>query len=70
MPRDSKGEPGSELARAGAELERARDKFLLSMSAVEGEAARALDFREWVRRRPGLMLTLAFALGAFIGLRR
>jgi hypothetical protein len=69
MPRDSKQEGDGDLACAAAELERARDKFSLSMSAVEREVAHTLDWREWVQRRPGLALGLAFAVGAFLGRR-
>lgn len=70
MPRDPKQERDAALARAGAELERARERFFLSMSAVEREVARTLDWREWVRRRPGLVLALAFVVGAFLGRRK
>jgi hypothetical protein len=70
MPRDPTQEPDTDLAHAGAELEHAREKFSLSMGAVEREVARTLDWRARVRRRPGLTLALAFAVGAFLGLRR
>jgi hypothetical protein len=70
MPREPKQGRDTDLARASAELEGAREKFSLSMSAVEREVARTLDWRARVRRRPGLALALAFAVGAFLGLRR
>jgi hypothetical protein len=69
MHLDSKQEGDADLVRAGADLEQAREKFVLSMSAVEREITRTLDWREWVRRKPGVALTLAFALGVFIGRR-
>jgi hypothetical protein len=70
MPRDPVQERDTEFARAAAELEHARDKFSLSMSAVEREVAHTLDWRAWMRRRPGVVLALAFAVGAFLGRRR
>jgi len=60
----------SELVRAGAELDRARERVALSMSALEREIARAFDWREWVRRRPGTAFALAFGLGVLVGRRR
>jgi hypothetical protein len=39
------------------------------MSELEREVTRTLDWREWVRRRPGMALGLAFGLGLFLGRR-
>lgn len=69
MRGDSRAERHASLARAAGELERAREKFVLSMGAVERRVARTLDWREWMRRRPGLVLSLAFAVGAILGRR-
>lgn len=69
MPGDSGAGRDEELARAASELDRARNKFVLSMGAVERDVARKLDWRGWVRRRPGPLLALAFAVGVFLGRR-
>jgi hypothetical protein len=69
MAGDSGEARDEELAYAVAALEHAREKFVLSMGAVERQVARKLDWRGWVRRRPGLLLALAFAVGVFIGRR-
>jgi ElaB/YqjD/DUF883 family membrane-anchored ribosome-binding protein len=57
----------ADLDRAGEDLEQAREKFVLSLGAVEREIKHALDWREWVGRRPGTAIALAFALGFFLG---
>ena len=57
----------AELARAGTELDHMRDQFVVSIAALEREVTRSLDWREWVRRRPGTMLGLAFGLGFILG---
>ena len=57
------------VARAVAELEEARDRFSLSVSALERGVARSVDWRAWVGRRPGTALALAFGLGIFLGRR-
>lgn len=57
----------ADLTRAGDKLDHARDRFVLSLGAVEREIKHALDWREWVRRRPRTALALAFVLGAFLG---
>lgn len=59
----------SELQRAGADLERAREKVVLSLGAVQREVKHALDWRGWVRRRPHMVLAFAFALGVYLGRR-
>ncbi len=67
MRSDAKQENPGDLVRAGVDLDHAREKFVLSMTAVEREVTRLLDWREWVRRRPVAALAVAFALGALIG---
>jgi hypothetical protein len=58
------------VARAVAELEDARDRFALSVSALERGVARSVDWRAWVGRRPGIALALAFGLGLLLGRRK
>ena len=60
----------SELERASAALAHTRDSLVLSIGTLEHEITRSLDWREWVRRRPGTALALAFGLGLFLGRRR
>jgi hypothetical protein len=69
MPREPGQHRDVDLVRAGADLERARETFILSMGAVEREITHALDWRGWFRRRPGIALGLAFALGLLWGRR-
>jgi len=69
MPLEPKHDADADLVRAGADLEHAREKFVLSMGAVEREITHTLDWRGWVRRRPGIALAFAFALGVFLGRR-
>jgi hypothetical protein len=69
MPREPQQHRDADLVRAGADLERARETFVLSMGAVECKITHALDWRGWVRRRPGIALAFAFALGLLWGQR-
>jgi len=57
----------SELMRATSELTRARDQLVVSMGALEKEITRTLDWRQWIRRRPGTALAIAFTIGLLIG---
>lgn len=57
----------SALARASVQLEHSREQFVGSMRAFEAEVARSMDWRQWVRRKPGLALALAFGVGFFLG---
>jgi hypothetical protein len=66
---DREQEADCELARADANLDHTREQFVASMGALEREIARDLDWREWVRRKPGMALALAFGLGLFLGRR-
>ena len=65
---DPRGDAG--VARAVAELEDAREKFSLSMTALERGVARTFDWRAWVGRKPGTALALAFSLGFLLARRR
>jgi ElaB/YqjD/DUF883 family membrane-anchored ribosome-binding protein len=53
--------------RATSELTRARDQLVVSMGALEKEITRTLDWRQWIRRRPGTALAIAFTIGLLIG---
>jgi ElaB/YqjD/DUF883 family membrane-anchored ribosome-binding protein len=70
VPTDRDHATESELTRASAALDHTRDQFALSMGALEHEITRTLDWREWVRRKPGTALALAFGVGLFLGNRR
>jgi hypothetical protein len=70
MPSEQDVEGDAGVARAVAELAEARDKFSLSMSALERGVARSFDWRAWVGRKPGTALALAFGLGLLLGRRR
>jgi hypothetical protein len=70
MPAEHDHESDAGVARAVVELEDARDRFSLAMSALERGVARSVDWRAWVGRRPGTALALAFGLGVFLGRRR
>ena len=59
----------SELACASKELDQARQQLVASLSALEAEVIRKLDWQQWVRRRPGLAIALAFGLGFLLGRR-
>jgi hypothetical protein len=70
MPADEDPTGDAAVVRAVAELEDARDRFSLSVTALERQVARSFDWREWVRRKPGTALALAFGLGIFLGRRK
>jgi hypothetical protein len=67
---DVKGSRDFEMMRASAELERTQDRLVLSIGALEQEITRAFDWREWVRRKPGAALAVAFGVGLLLGGRR
>jgi len=70
MPAERPPERGLALAQATEELARARDRAVRSLTTLEREVKRTFDWREWVRRKPGTTLALAFGLGLFLGRRR
>jgi hypothetical protein len=70
MPAEHDLETDAAVARAVVELEDARDRFSLSVSALERGVARTVDWRAWVGRKPGTALALAFCLGIFLGRKR
>ena len=59
-----------ELARVEADIARTRDRVSRSVTALRQAMVDRTDWREWVRRRPGVFLAGAFALGLVWGLRR
>jgi hypothetical protein len=70
MPAERGQQGDAAVVRAVADLADARDRFSLSMSALERQVARSFDWREWIRRKPGTALALAFGLGIFLGGRK
>jgi hypothetical protein len=56
--------------RAEADIAEARERVALSVMKLEQELSRAIDWREWVRRRPGRCLTAAFVVGWLLGRRQ
>lgn len=67
MSADRERDADLALMRASQDLVRARDAFLVSMTALEHEITHSLDWRQWVRRRPGVALGFAFGLGLLLG---
>lgn len=59
-----------ELARAEADVERARERVAQSVLALRNEVARRTDWREWFKRHPGRYLAAAFSFGLLWGFRR
>ena len=50
-----------------AAIDDARRQIAASVIALRAKADLALDWREWFRRRPGLFIGAAFALGFIVG---
>jgi len=59
-----------ELARAEAEVERARERVAASISALRDAVARQADWRGWLSRHPLACVGGALALGYLLGSRR
>lgn len=57
------------FSAAEAEIAETRARIALSVSALEREITRAVDWREWIRNRPVPALALAFGVGWFLGRR-
>lgn len=55
------------LVRAQAELAQTRAQVALSITRLQREVARAVDWREWIRRKPALAVGLALGLGLMLG---
>jgi ElaB/YqjD/DUF883 family membrane-anchored ribosome-binding protein len=56
--------------RIREDLDRAREATEESLDLVRRELRAAVDWREWVRRRPWTCLSIAAALGLGLGLAR
>jgi ElaB/YqjD/DUF883 family membrane-anchored ribosome-binding protein len=56
-----------EIVRAEAEIARTREAVAQSVTALQQEISRTLDWREWVRRRPLLAVAVALGTGALLG---
>lgn len=57
------------LLRAVAELSTTRAEVSRSLLELQRELARATDWREWIRSKPALAVSLAFGLGFLLGRR-
>ena len=57
------------LMRAETEIELARKQVARSVSELQREIARSFDWREWIRRKPMVAMSLAFGLGLLLGRR-
>jgi hypothetical protein len=62
------GRPTRAPEQLRADIARARQEIASAAEALSREVSAAADWREWVRRRPGLALGLAFGLGLWLGM--
>ena len=69
MANDYERKINRDPAEVRAGIERAREQIASSAEALRHEVAVRTDWREWVRRRPGLCLGGAFAIGFLIARR-
>lgn len=58
-----------ELVRAERDIAVARERVSQSVMALRDAVARQTDWREWIRRNPGLFMAGAFTLGLLLGSR-
>jgi ElaB/YqjD/DUF883 family membrane-anchored ribosome-binding protein len=58
------------LIRAEAEIAESREQVARSVTELQRELARVVDWREWIRRKPLAAVGLAFGLGLLLGRRR
>lgn len=59
-----------ELARVEADIARTRERVSRSVLALRAEISKRADWRDWVRRKPGLLMATAFMVGFIWGRRR
>jgi hypothetical protein len=57
------------LVEAEAEIARSRALVARSVLELQRELSRAVDWREWIRRKPVVAVSLAFGLGVLLGRR-
>ena len=65
----SRSSPMSE-AELREEIERTRTQVVDTAQALRRQLNDIWDVRHWVDRRPGLTLSIAFAAGLWLGIRR
>jgi hypothetical protein len=58
-----------EVLRAERDIELARERVSQSVMALRDAVAKRTDWREWIRRHPGLFMAGAFTLGLLWGSR-
>jgi len=72
-PSDGDGRAGgpedAALVRAVAEISSTRARVARSVLELQRELARAVDWRQWIRRKPVLAVSVAFGLGFLLGRR-
>jgi hypothetical protein len=57
------------LVRAEADIARSRAQVARSLIELQREVARVVDWREWIRRKPLVAVSVAFGLGLLLGRR-
>jgi hypothetical protein len=57
------------LVEAEAQIARSRALVTRSVLELQRELSRAVDWREWIRRKPVVAVSLAFGLGVLLGRR-
>jgi hypothetical protein len=63
------GPRNSAVLEAEAAIARSRDLVARSVLELQREISRAVDWREWIRRKPLAAVSLAFGLGFLLGRR-
>jgi hypothetical protein len=58
-----------ELVRAERDIALARERVSQSVLALRDAVAKQTDWREWIRRNPGLFMAVGFTLGLLWGTR-
>ena len=70
MTVERRSRPARSEAEVREELERARSQVVGTAHALKRRLHDTWDVRQWVARRPGLTLGIAFAAGLVLGIRR